>query len=317
MTSFFGCDISNDGKTENQIIDLKSAMETFEILTPKRSPYPLIRVGGSGDGAYLIPDDLSQVSHCLSPGVNNFKHFEDELTTRYGINCDMYDASSDVNKLTTPLIEGKQTFEKLWLDIDNKPDSISIKQWLASKSADSGDCILQIDIEGAEYRNLLGADSKDLARFRIIVIELHKMASGFARPMVFNKVIRPFFKKLDENFTCVHAHPNNVLGMYKPQNLQVAIPRILELTFLRKDRFTDDGNKSSPVSLPHPLDITNVLGKPPLHLGQEWMKSPRQLKSRARMMNDWLDYFQHHSQTKNFRKLIAAQAKYAIKKQFT
>lgn len=314
MTSFFGCDISNDGQAENQIIDPKSALETFGIMTPKRSPYPLIRIGGSGDGAYLIPNDLSQVGHCLSPGVNNFKHFEDELTTKFDIKCDMYDASSDVNKLTTPLIEGKQTFNKLWLDIDNKPDSISIKQWLASKSSESGDCMLQMDIEGAEYRNLLGTDSKDLARFRIIVIELHKLASGFARPMVFNKVISPFFKKLDENFICVHAHPNNVLGMYTPKKLQRAIPRILELTFLRKDRITNKYNESSSVSLPHPLDITNVMGKPPLHLGQEWMDSPRQLKSKARMMNDWLDYYQHHYQAKNFGKLITAQAKHTIKK---
>ena len=33
--------------------------------------------------------------------------------------------------------------------------------------------ILQIDIEGAEYRNLLITDSITLNRFRIIVIELH------------------------------------------------------------------------------------------------------------------------------------------------
>lgn len=142
---------------------------------------------------------------------------------------------------------------------------------------------------------------------------MHKIASGFARPMVYNKVIRPFFKKLDENFICVHAHPNNVLGMYTPKKLQRAIPRILELTFLRKDRITSADNGSDPVSLPHPLDITNVIGKPPLHLGQEWMDLPRQLKSKARMMNDWLDYYQYHYQANNFGKLITAQAKHAIR----
>jgi hypothetical protein len=102
--------------------------------------------------------------------------------------------------------------------------------------------------------------------------------------------------------------------MYTPKKLQRAIPRILELTFLRKDRFTDKYSGSSPVSLPHPLDITNVMGKPPLHLGQEWMDSPRQLKSKARMMNDWLEYYQHHYQAKNLGKLTTAQVKYKIKK---
>jgi hypothetical protein len=71
-----------------------------------------IRVGGSRDGSYLVSNDLTGIGYCLSPGINNFKHFEDGLSSRFDITCDMYDASSDADKLSTPLILGKQTFEK-------------------------------------------------------------------------------------------------------------------------------------------------------------------------------------------------------------
>ena len=112
MSTFFGCDITESAGAGNDVISLKSALEVFSIITPKQSPYPLIRVGGSRDGSYLVPNDLSGIGYCLSPGVNNFKHFEDELSSRFDITCDMYDASSDADKLSTPLILGKQTFEK-------------------------------------------------------------------------------------------------------------------------------------------------------------------------------------------------------------
>ena len=66
----------------------------------------------------------------------------------------MCDFSSDQDKLRTPLVEGMQTFKKKWLDIDGGKDSISLKEWVEELSPDtSKDLILQIDIEGAEYRN--------------------------------------------------------------------------------------------------------------------------------------------------------------------
>jgi hypothetical protein len=112
MASFFSCDITEAAGESIDVIDSRDALEIFKIITPKKSPYPLIRVGGSQDGSYLVPNDLSGIGYCLSPGVNNFKHFEDELSSNFGITCDMYDASSDADKLSTPLIVGKQPSKK-------------------------------------------------------------------------------------------------------------------------------------------------------------------------------------------------------------
>jgi hypothetical protein len=155
-------------------------------MKPKPCPVPLIRVGGDKDGAYLLPDDLQGIKACFSPGVNNFKNFEDELLEKFGIISHMCDFSSDVEKFKTPLQPG-QTFKKKWLDVDDKKDSISLNEWVTELEPDSNqDLLLQMDIEGAEYRNILNTSESILQRFRIIVIELHGL--GFVNdPKKFNK----------------------------------------------------------------------------------------------------------------------------------
>jgi hypothetical protein len=88
----------------------QNIMAAFEIMKPKPSPYPLVRIGGESDGAYLVPDDLVGISACFSPGVNNRKEFEDQLTNEYNIMSHMCDYTSDPTQFRTPLILGKQTF---------------------------------------------------------------------------------------------------------------------------------------------------------------------------------------------------------------
>ena len=84
----------------------------YNFLIPKPCPFELIRIGGKNDGAYLVPNDLKDIDACFSPGVNNFKNFEDELTKLYGIKCHMCDFTSDIISFKTPLIVGMQTFKK-------------------------------------------------------------------------------------------------------------------------------------------------------------------------------------------------------------
>jgi hypothetical protein len=229
-------------------------IKTF--LIPRPCPFELIRIGGLGDGAYLVPNDLEGIDACFSPGVNNFKNFEDTLTNEYGIKCHMCDFSSDQDKLRTPLVEGMQTFKKKWLDIDGGKDSISLKEWVEELSPDaSKDLILQIDIEGAEYRNLLAADLITLNRFRIIVIELHGLGN-FKNPELFSKEVGPLIAKLNETHLSIHAHPNNCCGDSIEAETGLNIPNVIEVTYLRRDHFTGDKSQYMQPQLPHPLDIS-------------------------------------------------------------
>ena len=45
----------------------------------------LIRVGGNGDGGYLVPDILDNIDYCFSAGVGEISTFEKELSEIYQI----------------------------------------------------------------------------------------------------------------------------------------------------------------------------------------------------------------------------------------
>jgi hypothetical protein len=313
VSAFFGINLPPKTADGIQHIDSTEAWKAVEILIPKKSPKPLIRLGSAFDGGYLLPDDLTGISRCLSPGVNNFKFFEDDLATKHNIKCDLVDASSDVDCFATQLIDGMQTFYPQWLDTNNSNDSLSIAEWISMHSGDREDFLLQIDIEGAEYRNLLSTDDHDLGRFRILILELHRVAATFTRPRIFYEVMRPLLAKLDRQFICVHAHPNNALGFSKPPALGFDVPRLLEVTFLRRDRFPNSSNNrtSAGVSLPHPLDSTNVLKRAPFHLDTPWSKKPRDPISSLRMAKDWINFFRYHNRSE----LVSAHTKLWLRQQ--
>jgi hypothetical protein len=264
---------------------------TVFVMRPKPAPVPLLRIGGEWDGAYLVPDDLGDVAACFSPGVNNWKTFEDELVNVHGIACHMCDHSSDVEAFATPLIEGRQTFLKKWLDVTGATDSIALADWVAMRAPGTADLLLQMDIEGAEYRNLLGTPDDVLRRFRIVVLELHGLEAALD-PDRFEERLGPLLRKLDRHFLCVHAHPNNCCGEVMLPGTGMNLPRVIELTFLRRDRFPATADRAWPTPvLPHPLDIRrNVDAQPPLFLNHAWSDAPAEA-TRIKRLEDELDYY--------------------------
>ncbi|NEQ99587.1 MAG: hypothetical protein F6K30_23270 [Cyanothece sp. SIO2G6] len=289
--------------------DYTDVLETILIMKPKPSPFPLIRVGGSKDGAYLIPDDLDGIAACFSPGVNNYKNFEDELVTKFGIRCHMCDYSSDISNFRTPLIQGMQTFRKKWLSVDSSQDAISLQGWVEElEPHKSEDLLLQMDIEGAEYENLDSCPESLLQRFRVIVLELHEI--GVAQhPKKFREQLAPVLEKLQQHHLCVHAHPNNCCGDFILPNHKLNIPNVIEVTFLRKDRFLHKKTIYYP-SLPHPLDIgCNVVDKPPLFLNEEWsIGKVLSSESTIKMLEDKLDYHMKLSSSYSQEKSNAERA---------
>lgn len=266
-----------------------SSSDFLALMKPKPSPVPLIRIGGDRDGGYLLPDDLQGIEACFSPGVNNYKYFEDELVSAYGIRCHMCDFSSDESNFRSPIVPGMQTFDKKWLDIDSSPDSFSLDEWVQRYSAGGGDLLLQMDIEGAEYRNILGSSTSLLKRFRIIVIELHGLRA-FLRKDLPSKEIGPLLLWLNQTHNCVHAHPNNCCGEYKDEETGLNFPGVIELTLLRRDRFQAE-NLITP-QIPHPLDISrNARGKKPMHLNDLWQYPyARTIQSEIKILEDELSY---------------------------
>lgn len=127
-----------------------------------------------------------------------------------------------------------------------------------------GDRLLQMDIEGAEFRVLLDASDETLQSFRIMVIEFHHLTRMFAAfPLT---MIRAVFEKLLRFHHVVHIHPNNECGATVRGG--IAIPPVMEFTFYRKDRAElDPGRK---LEFPHPLDRDNLSKYPSVVLPECW-----------------------------------------------
>lgn len=253
--------------------ELKSVLAT---LIPKPSGHPLIRLGGVGPkgGGYLVPDDMDGIVACFSPGNDNMKRFEDDLAKLKGIRSFLCDYSSDYERFATPFIPGKQQFEKKWLEPEPGPDNLDINAWVRAHGGESGDLLLEMDIEGAEYRNLLHLEDALLARFRILILEFHSLFY-LSDPQFVRGVLAPVLAKLDKDFICVHAHANNYAGRsYQFGDIQVT--DCLEVAFLRRDRVKPD---ESPLCLPHPLDENCMPHMRPIHLTGLWRENADPISS--------------------------------------
>jgi hypothetical protein len=247
-------------------------LEIVEYLSPKPSPFRLLRIGGKIDGAYLVPDCLEDVEACFSPGVANRKYFEDDLLERFGIKSFLLDFSSSEREFLTPLVPGEQFFLKKWLGAEPSKEKISLTTWVADQGLEeSRDLILQMDIEGAEFENILNTPREELSRFRIIVMEVHDIASRLIDGD-FEKTLLPMIRHLSKEFVVVHCHPNNCCGSVDFPEVGFSVPENLEVTMLRRDLFeTGTSSKVRKPRSPHFLDIArNDPRKSPMFLGRGW-----------------------------------------------
>lgn len=258
-------------------------LDWLMALRPKPCPVPLIPIGGKGDGSYMVPDDLDGIVACFSPGANDRKDFEDDLALHFGVKSHMCDFSSSVDTFRTPLLSGLQTFRKKWLDVGTDEDSVSLERWVQEEEPGGGDLILQMDIEGAEFRNLLATPLNVLLRFRIIVIEFHGLSPA-------NAMLRDVLEKLRTHFECVHARANNCCGEFMLPGSEMNFPTLIEATFLRRDRFEGRHELFRP-QIPHPHEIdANMPDKAPLFLNEAWLDEPRSLASEFKIVSAQKSY---------------------------
>jgi len=227
-----GINLSRDTATTG-LTPKQDVIDLLLRLRPQDNGHSLMRVGGPGDGGYLIPDDLSGITELFSPGSNRLSNFEKEVAQRWQIKsyiCDSIEEKpSDLSAF--------QDFTPAWVGpYTDGGNLISLEQWVADKSRLSGDLMLQMDIEGAEFQTLLATSTKLIKRFRIIVIELHFL-EALKNRWAFEQIYSPFFDKILNNFDVIHAHPNNCCGVWSYG--EVEYPRLIELTLHRKDRGKD------------------------------------------------------------------------------
>ena len=232
---------------------LRSLMRSLHPISTDKT---LLRFGSRYDGGYLIPDDLEGIHACFSPGIGRVSGFEKDCANR-GMNVFLADASVDA-----PVEQHERFhFSKVFIGRAPKENYISLNDWVTcSLNGDSGDLLLQMDIEGSEYEVINDTSTELFQRFRIIVIEFHGI------PWL-NKDKINAFKKLLKTHSCVHIHPNNRWGAVQLRGL--ILPRIMEFTFLRHDRIAKSEFRKN---FPHPLDVDNT-SKPTLLLPKCWYRN--------------------------------------------
>ena len=230
--------------------------KTLSMLRPVESRVPLLRIGGPNDGGYLVPDDLEGIDGVFSPGVAETATFE-EYFAKLGIPCWLLDASVD----EPPVDHEHIQFEKKWLGAENSSDTVTLEEWVDKNLPDSGDLILQMDIENAEWEILDAVKVETLKKFRIIVIELHFLGNKLLKPHWASR-LHSIFSKLTKNHSVVHFHPNNCCGEVAVSGRLV--PVVAEVTLVRRDRNIAENRFAI---LPHPLDSSNTEN---VALGSPW-----------------------------------------------
>ena len=219
----------------------------IEKMKPVNTGYELIRVGGQGDGGYLIPDDLDGIEYCFSPGVSKISEFENELAN-FKIRSFMADYAVEKPAITRP----EFTFDKKFLGSFNHDQFFTLQSWKDTYLGDyKSDMILQMDIEGAEYEVLLSTPEDLLDQFRVIVIEFHALDLLFDR-FAF-RMMKPAIERRLQFFNVVHIHPNNNRPVLKRGDIE--IPWMLEITFHNRKR----ARQLTPQRVfPHKLDVDNT-----------------------------------------------------------
>ena len=193
----FGVYISKLKPTSNKAIE-----DFFANLRENSAQVNLVRIGGAGDGGYLVPNDLNDVQFCMSPGVADSSSFEFQLASDYNITCCLADFSVDAPAVYHPLFH----FTKKFISSYNDEQNIRLTDWVHSSEDryGKGDLLLQMDVEGAEYPILQEVSEQTLAKFRIIIIEFHYIDRIFDRNEFAS--IKQVFDKLLKQFYIVHIH---------------------------------------------------------------------------------------------------------------
>lgn len=230
----------------------------FSLMRPVTTEHSLIRIGGEGDGGYLVPDDLQGIAACFSPGVAASVAFEAELAAR-GIRSFMIDGSIQALPQAHSLFQ----FEPKYLGVCVGPGHTSLTRWVQDYGSTAGDFILQMDIEGSEYGVILSSAHTVLERFRIMVIEFHNLDFVFGQVGV--DIATTVFQRILATHEIVHIHPNNFSWPVRFRDYTV--PPTMEFTFLRKDRIAHSGTAST---FPHPLDRPNNAYRTDYPLPKVW-----------------------------------------------
>jgi len=245
--------LAKRGFVLQQTIAKEKVMALIQKLHPRQTQFPLVRLGAKGDGGYLVPDCLEDITACFSPGVAKVSMFEFDCLER---DMKIFMADKSVDEPNWKVHKNRYSFEKKYIGCTNNEAFMTLDSWFESSDLpDDAELLLQMDIEGGEYPTLMNISDGLIGRFKIMVIEFHRLQNLWNRG--FFEIAEAVFNKILQTHVCVHLHPNNFKGTNGSvySLFEVDIPKVMEFTFLRKDVAEITGYRTQ---FPHPLDYDNT-----------------------------------------------------------
>ena len=199
------------------------------IKVSQHENYRLARLGSTHDGGYLVIDDFSSRDVMVSLGIGDNAEFEYEISDRIE-RVIAFDHTVD----TMPESSNNIEFRKLGVKAKSTDGFVTLSS-IVSDIPDKNDLLLKIDIEGWEWEVLNSISDAEVSRFRQIIGEFHGF-NNEENVEIINQVLR----KILRNFIVVNTHANN-WGQYNIIK-KLAIPDVIEITFLRKDSYINPKN---------------------------------------------------------------------------
>ena len=227
------------------------------LLAPCRAVgHRKVRLGGPGDGAYVMLDDFDGVATAFSLGVGPNVDWDVAVAAR-GIDVHLFDHTV----AGPPRRHGRFRFHRRRIDATASDDAEDLASLLKRHGAPGPRAnLLKVDIEGSEWGLFAEADDDALSRFPQILCEFH--ALGDVHDDAHYRLMTRALTRLRRQFDVVHVHGNNFGGRVFVG--ERAIPQSLEVTFVRRDLYRcEDGAGEFPTD----LDAPNDAGRPDIHLG--------------------------------------------------
>jgi hypothetical protein len=210
-----------------------------------------IRCGVNKDGGYVIGDINHDTGYdCyISAGVNNEESFSRDFIEKYGMTRDnSFAFDGTIEKYPSRYTKKIQFVKK---NISNVATKNTVN--LSGLMDFYNNIFLKMDIDGHEYKWLLSLNEIQLKKFKQIAIEFHGINDNSRNVLQSDKI--KCFEKLNNTHYIIHIHGNN--HSKKTNN----IPDVVELTYIRKDFFTNTPEFNKQLLPINNLDYPNCINR--------------------------------------------------------
>jgi hypothetical protein len=230
---------------------LVEVIDALALLTPSEVPsVTKVRLGNKlRDGGYILADRLRAGQIVYSYGISNDVSFDLDVAGR-GLVVFMYDHTI----AALPARHVNFRFFPQGIGPADRPETaiFTLARQLRHNAHPDADMILKMDVEGAEWDTLDAMEAATLCRFEQIVLELHQLDELHQDP--FRQRMVRVLNKLNGMFNLIHVHANNTVRIRTV--LELPVPPLLEVTFLRKDLGAATDWRTF---IPSALDVPNVM----------------------------------------------------------